>query len=606
MPENDTPQDDQAGAPADEVTPDAPADSTPAVDAATDDTAEAGTAGEPEGAVEFVLPEDYTSYDDDRLVGLHASLDQQIAEGRDAVAAKAAAGEATLADVATLKSLRAAQQTIADTLAARVADRQAIADGLNELENPVPLPDAVPARAAAAKAVTRVISEQPPTPDQAPADQTPSEVTAAAAEQPMPWRSVRDGGSSASWGDLVNEGRRNLGSTVDPMRPVVLASARVIDDEDRMLTDSASKNERLIGEAMEEHRAARMEAGGGARLAAICDPATILRDAFVCGTTATPLQSSLVNMTANSGNALKYEYRLPTSIAAATAGIATWDVADQNSVDPTDPETWKPTVAIACASYSTEVASEQTASYEVDAFTELSSPESVDDFVQAKDRAFARHTEGWYLRKLDTFLHPLTWDASAGAGAVPEIIEMVLTALANGHYGERLDLASGYAVYGSPGLLYALAADENRKGYRSGSTDLAAVQSLVEGATGTSYVQLLDVAHTDGNGTWGSSPFAALPAVGGSAAALARLDSLSFTLRIIDPSSFVAFTTGEATFGEQVTLDQARQNKRGFFQRMFGGLMKPGCAPGFKITVTGLAVDGSRGGFLTPDAELTS
>ena len=131
------------------------------------------------------------------------------------------------------------------------------------------------------------------------------------------------------------------------------------------------------------------------------------------------------------------------------------------------------------------------------------------------------------------------------------------------------------------------------------------MQSIVEDATGTSYVQLLDVPHTNGNGTWGSSPFASLPAVGGSASALARLDSVTFTLRVLDPSAFVAFNTGEAVFGEQVTLDQARQNGRGFFQRVFGGLMKPGCSPGYKITVSNLAVDGSRGGFLTPDAELS-
>lgn len=581
--------------PTDEASTDA-TDAAPALEATDEAT----------GPVEFVLPDIDESWDDDRITALHAQIGEQLATGRADVAARAEKGEAVLDEVNALRTLQAAQQKLVEVLTARVAERTAIAEGLAELENDVPLPETVPARAAAASVVARVISEAPPATTQGDAEQQPSERTASAAEQPMPWRSTQEGGTTADWQSLVNEGRLPQGGSVDPRRPVILASARVIDDEDRLLTDSASKNERLIAEAMEEHRAARMEAGGGAKLAAICDPASILRDAFVCGTTATPFQSSLVNMTANSGNALKYEYRLPTSLSEATDGIATWDVADQASVDPTDPDTWKPTVAISCASYATEVASEQTASYTVDAFTELSSPESVDDFVQAKDRAFARHTEGWNLRKADTFLHHVTWDASSGAGAVPEVIEAILTALASGDFGERLDMASGYAVYGSPGLLYALAADENRRGYRTGAAALNDVQGIVEDATGTSYVQLLDVPHTDGNGTWGTSPFAALPAVGGGGAALARLDTITFTLRVLDPSSIVTFNTGEATFGEQVTLDQARQNQRGFFQRVFGGMMKPGCAPGYKITVTGLAVDGSRGGFLTPDAELTS
>lgn len=580
---------------------DANAEQQPA-EATTDASTDEAT-----GPVEYVLPEIDESWDDDRITALHSQIGEQLAQGRADVAARAEKGEAVLDEVNALRSLQAAQQKLVEVLTARVAERTAIAEGLAELENDVPLPETVTARAAAAGVVARVISEAPPANTQGDADQQPSERTASAAvEQPMPWRSTMEGGSTVDWQSLVNDGRLPQGGRVDPRRPVILASARVVDDEDRLLTDSASKNERIISEAMAEHRAARLEAGGGAKLAAICDPASILRDAFVCGTTATPFQSSLVNLTANSGNALKYEYRLPTSLSAATDGIATWDAADQSSVDPSDPETWKPTVAIACASYATEVASEQTASYTVDAFTELSSPESVEDFVQAKDRAFARHTEGWNLRKADSFLHHVTWDASSGAGAVPEVIEAVLTALASGDFGERLDLASGYSVYGSPGLLYALAIDENRRGYRTGAAGLADVQGLVEDATGTSYVQLLDVPHTDADGTWGSSPFASLPAVGGGGVALARLDTVTFTLRVLDPSAFVAFNTGEATFGEQVTLDQARQNQRGFFQRIFGGLMKPGCSPGYKITITGLAVDGSRGGFLTPDAELTS
>ena len=558
---------------------------TPVEETAVEETI-AEVAAEEAAPEAFILPADVASFDDDRLIDLHAEIATQIAAGRTEIKERSEAGTARIADVESLRTLATAQEEIAQILSGRVEERRLIAEGLAELETPAELPEAVAVRAAAAAKVVRVISEAAPSTAQNAAEQSSSERTASAGESASPWRSTRDNGSTADWAEIVNDGRLPSGGTVDPRRPVILASARVVDNEDLLLTDSASKNERLIQEAIAGHREART-VEGSPKMAAICDPASIIRDAFVAGTTATPFQSSLVQMTASSGNALKFEYRLPTSIDEAAGGVATWDVADQDLVDPTDESTWKPTVNIACASYDTESASEQTASYTVDAFTELSSPESVADFVQAKDRAFARHTEGWMLRKADSFLHHLTYAADPGAGAVPEVIEMVLTALANG----------------TPGLLYALTVDENRKAFRTGSANIPEVQSQIEGATGTSYVQLLDVPHTDANGTWGSSPFAALPAVGGGGAAMSRLDTRSYVLRVLDPSAFVAFSTGEATFGEQVTLDQARRNQRGFFQRMFGGLMKPGVAPGFKITITGLLTDGSRGGLLTPDAE---
>lgn len=591
--------------------PAAPAEgeqATESPDATSDQSAGDEAGASDDGPVQFVLPENVEQLDDEALRNLGAEAERLRAEAHAAAQAASEAGTASMDQVRTVRSLRDSAERVRTILSERQASREQARAELEELAAPVELPDATPAQAqrvAAAQGVTRVIEPAPAA--QSATEQQPAERTAAAAEQPVPWRST-DGGSTLAWQEAYNgnvqpEAARGR---LQPQRAAILASARVVDDPDNLLADSPSRNERIIAEAMEAHRAARLEAGGGDKLAAICDPASILRDAFVCGSTATPFQSSLVQLTAQSGNQLKYEYRLPTSISTATDGIATWTATDQDSVDPTDPDTWKPTVSIACASYDTETAVEQTASYEVDAFTALSSPESVDDFVQAKDRAFARHTEGWHLRKMDSFLHHFTWDGSEGPGAVPKVIEAVLTAMAQGDFAERLDPGMGYNVYGSPGLLYALAIDANRKGYRTGVDAMNDVRGAVQAATGTEYVQLLDVPHTDDAGTWGSSPFTALPAVGGGGVALPRLDAVTFTLRVLDPSSFAAFNTGEATFGEQITLDQARQNKRGFFQRMFGGLMKPGCAPGYKITVSNLAVDGSRGGFLTPDAELTS
>jgi hypothetical protein len=332
-------------------------------------------------------------------------------------------------------------------------------------------------------------------------------------------------------------------------------------------------------------------------MAAICDPATILREATTCGSTATPFQNSLPSMTAGSGNKLKFQYRQSTLLSAASGAVGVWDATKQGSVDPATPSTWKPCVAIACPSYTTVQASEITACYSIDAFTELSTPEAEADFVQAKDRAWARVSEGWFLREVDKYLIPLSF--TGHRGAIPDFIEAVLTPHVWASYTERLDPeADGYVMYGDAGLLEALVIDQNKRAYADGADSIAQVRSIIEGATGASYVQLLDKALAS-NDSVPASPFAALPAKGGTVAAMPSLGTITFTLRYFDPSAFVTWTTGEGVFGDQITLDQARQNKRGFFQRMFGGLMNPGCAPGFKITLT-LCLEGARTGFVAP------
>lgn len=591
-----------------EATPEAPA---PGAEATSEAPAPAGA---------YTLPDDVEALDDDALRALHAELGERFDTLR-------AEGSQTLDSVEALRSFRTAQARIAEIVAARFAEDEAIRTGLDEVDSAevVTLPEArtqadagdggetPEQRAASVRSVVsgntgeqarRGVEEGAPVPV------TRTASVAAAYDQ---WRPVREdvaaaSGVGTSLAAMVEMTNLPQGSPIDTRRASVLAVARPEIADDLLLTDSQSHNDRLIEDAVADHRARRREAAEGipgVRSAAICDPATIIRDAFVCGTDATPLRNAIVNMTANSGNKLKFQYRAPTSISAATSAVREWDTTAQAAISATDASTWKPCVAIACPTYNTESATEITACFSIDAFTELSSPEAEADFAQAMDRVWARYTEGWFLRKLDSYLHP--WSVDFQGGTVPDIIEAILTTETYGAFAERLgDTYGDYVALFSPGVAAAAVIDENRRAYGDSNKSFADVISLIRGATGNDVVQLYDLPLSSANpGVIPSSPFPANPTAGGAATALAwgtpgnRMNSMSYTIRLIDPSAFVGWTTGEAVFGDQITLDQARQNKRGLFKREFGGMMKPGCAPGYKITIS-ICPDGSRTGFLTP------
>lgn len=601
---------------------------TAADDAATGGDADDGaTGGDAEGT--YALPEGYEAMEDSDLRALFDTLESEVQATKDIPK-----DQLTAAAVQAAKSRREAQATITALLQTRIDEREALAADVASLDTDAPvLPGAAADDAATGTDAKAAGASQPTAPaaaavspvtavrDRPTAPQPDAVQAAAGAAQPLSrqaavaqtqssWVSTygRHINEVVAWGDMIRETKpRGTRDHVVP-RPeeAVLATARVADDArnwDYELTDSASQNDRATHAAMAEHAERRRSAGRdmSARQAAICDPATIMRQAMVCGHTMTPHQAALVGMTAQSGNALKYEYRLPTGISAANGAVTAWGPTQQAAIDPTDPNTWKPCAPIACPDYTTATATEITACYEIDAFTELSSPEAEADFVHAKDRLFARFTEAWHLRETDKFLHYVSFNGDTGA--VTDVIEAVLTAVVSGEYGERLEPGS-FIVEGSPGLAGILATDENKKAFRSGTASMDDVLQIVADATGTDYVQLYDL-ELDDEGALKANPFGDFGAVGAaSPTPMPRLSHMTFTLRVFDPSSIVRFDTGEAQFGDQITLDQARQNKRGAFQRIFGGQMKPGCAPGYRIDIT-LCADGSRGGFVAPGCSPT-
>lgn len=600
-PAESAPEGEGESAPAD----DAPAEEAPAEgETSGNQDAVPGQEEAPEGS--YVVPEDLEAAfpDADALVAEDERLATLFAELRPAAT--------TTSEVAVLRSIRNGRTALAAESQRRIDEAARNAAELADLDAAlpgIPTPGEAPAPAARAAAVRSAARTTPVAPAAgqplAPAPAQPVTRVAAVAEAATHWQSMRADlgpvGGAASFRDLVNVGK--VRGKAQETRPTILAATIATDvPEEMILTDSASHNEAAIETAVAAHRAARAEAAEGipgVRSAAICDPSTIIRDAAVCGTDATPFRGALVNMQAGSGNKLAFQFRTPTSIAAAASAVGVWSETLQGDVDPTDPTTWKPCVAIACPSYTDAEATEITACYTIDAYTELSSPEAEADFLFALDRQYARVTESWWLREVDKHLH--TYNFEGEVGALPDLIEAILTVESYGDYVERLD-GGDYTAFGSPGLVNALIVDANKRAFGDTGSTAADVLGAVRAATQNDYVQLLDQAMNT-NGTLPASPFPAPPAVGGGTVTTLsssnRLNSIAFTIRLIDPSAFVAWNTGEGTFGDMITLDQARQNSRGLFKREFGGLMKPGCTPGYKINVS-LCPDGSRGGFVAP------
>lgn len=376
----------------------------------------------------------------------------------------------------------------------------------------------------------------------------------------------------------------------------VLASAPIVeDDADLLRSGSARDNERLVRRNLTALREFRRDTFSGDRearmaamLASICPPLETVRTVLTAGTNATPASDefSWLLSEGNGGNALGFEYRLPTSMSTVADGVGAWDEAKQAYVDPSDPETWKPVHAIDCPGFEEAVAEELTAAWEVDSWTELSSPGVVADVEFNIAKLWARYWEGFTLRALSTHARKVTFGPVHGT--VADTIAVIRFLLSYATFDERL-IPGDFSVFLPPGYVDLLVVDEARKGFQpTGYRAEDAVLAEIEAATGARIVKTLDLP-LNANGSLATSPFqlANLPDVGDPAQALpAPWESQTFKIQLADPASLQPFQTNQATLGQQVTLDQARQNKRGMFQGQYLGFMKPGIAPIFEAEVS--------------------
>jgi len=360
------------------------------------------------------------------------------------------------------------------------------------------------------------------------------------------------------------------------------------------LSQSAVETDRMIREANAEWRA-RWDAARApeSRVAAICTPYEPLRDIPDCVQSTEPFSDSLPMRPAGR---LGFTYTPSMGLSAISSGVDVWDETDQSNVVAGTVGTWKPCVQVTCPSPLSVTAEAITACMYFDRTTDMSNQERIRDAMSKIKAQKARTKTGRLLQIADTFSHH--FEAATPYGALPGIVQVILTTLEQGEYPERLDDAP-YVFYAPPGLLSALVIDRENQAYldQSQRGEIAAYieQSCSDAGKNVRVVDLDDIE------TAGQTPFASLPTAGTAGkVALPGLGGTTrpFKARLLAPESFLYFSTGEIETGVQTSPDLARRNQLQWFQEEYVGLAKHGCHPAYTLHLT-VCPNGTRAALTT-------
>lgn len=591
--------------------------------------------GADEGSID--VPDDLSTLDETAARELHGRLEARYAELRkDAT---------TREQVEELRVLRAAQAKLVERVNEIAAEQQEIASGLDEVDQPVALPDPAAPAGDTSKAPTADATAPTPASAAAPAGAPMAHAAAVGTDAvltppdigggPPPPSTVparpNVGYVAAAGQNEVQAGQpvdfdgiariANASKGIDGSKGKVLAHLAALPAFEDMgdaigvplLSRMASvgENDRMIDEAVADWRMrdalARAKPGEqprfrdgkiaalpDGRTAAICDPLDIIRTIPDCSMDADPLGDSLPQRPAGR---LGFQYTRGVSLSALSGGVTTgWDDAQQALVNVTDQGTWKPCIDIDCPNPEPIRADEVIACVRFDVTTEISNPEWVQDVLSKLAALRVRNRTQDLLAKADLLSSRYTFESAYGYGAFPALVEAAMSVVARGVYAERINPAD-YNLYLPPGLVETLVTDMVGRAYSDPTARAEAIASVVadvEAVTGLTTVRLWDVV--------GANPFAALNAPGAAPAALPSLGcegDMDFTVRFLAPESALFFSTGEERTGLESSPELMRQNKVQWFSREFVGLARHGCHPWFSVDLT-LAANGARTGFNEP------
>lgn len=342
--------------------------------------------------------------------------------------------------------------------------------------------------------------------------------------------------------------------------------------------NNPERNTAIMREASEAHMEARAARLAGAAIpahtAAICEPLDIIRPIPEVGAADTPFANLFPQRPIGR---LGFTFMPASSISTVDAAISVWTEDDQDAVDPDDSSTWKPCVAVTCGTTSEVKAKELTTCLTVDTATEMSSPERVKESLHLLGIQRSRRREQHVLG---------LWDATASGytftgtyGALPSLVQAVLTALPQLLYPERED-AANYDLVLEPGYVEKLTYDEHNQAYKDAKTVLAEIKA----ATGLNPVVLRDFK--------AASPFQTPPTPGGSSATLAEIPDAN-RVRIVPSGAYLYAATGEESTGWQTDPQLARQNKQQIFSAEWLLLTKHSGAKAGFIDITSVG-NGSR------------
>lgn len=510
------------------------------------------------------------------------------------------------AQVAALQEIRAQQSAISDEMGRRRAEAAAAAEVLSQLDGAAPeLGEAVPVPALASAgaviagregAQTAAAQDPPP-----PAPERPHVALLAAASS-----SVAPPGTEL---DLATLGRAVDGVKRGRSGEVILAAIPAYEDQPDGLptlltTDNGVKvNDALIREAVEDWKARRAEARGdtGAlarraaaapRQGAICGPLDIIRDIPDSFSAASPVADIFPSRPAGR---LGFQFTPPIDLAAVLNAVAVWTEEDQAAVDPDDSSTWKPCVEVPCQEVETCKVEAITGCLTFDNTTEMSAPETIGTFQNALRAQRARVKDGFLLQHLDALSSAYTaGDAAEAYGAMPAVIEVCNTLIAQVVYANRIDQPN-YTLILDPATVALLRIDMSNRGF--GMPDVEDVVGWVldhtEGIT-----QVVPALDASLEGDEPGLPFIGLNPPGDPADELPVLNG-EHRLRFIDPAAALYAETGEQNAGVSRSPEMMRQNKAQYFIEEYLMLCKHGSEPWAYVDVN-LCADGARAGAIEP------
>ena len=350
----------------------------------------------------------------------------------------------------------------------------------------------------------------------------------------------------------------------------------------------AEVNSRLIEESVAAHEAARR--GEMAVTAAICTPLDIMREVPQCGVTDMPFSNLFPQRPVGR---LGFQYFPAMALSTAAGSVNVWTQEDQDAIEDDDSSTWKPIVDIECEDTVSVTAEELVAAARVDESTNLSQPETVEQFMHKLAVLRARTREQYLLTKFDATASKYT--ATYDIGAFPALLDAVLSLLPRLTYGERLD-EGDYTLVLEPGHIEKLINDENAKLHGDTNTGRRSeILSKIQDETGMRVVFLRDFKSPVG--------YAALNAPNNAPATLPTLFD-SNRVRLVPTSAYILGATGEQATGWQTDARLVRQNRQEWFSKEWILMAKHGCHPAATIDVLACG-NGARAAGIEP-ADCTS
>lgn len=312
--------------------------------------------------------------------------------------------------------------------------------------------------------------------------------------------------------------------------------------------------------------------------ACFCGPDEAVKEIAACGTDGRPV-ADLFRSVPVSG---RFNYVKPLPLGDVTAGVAIWDCADQDAVDPDDNSTWKPCIDLDCQP---EVNVEPYLVPVCGTFTtlqQLSHPELIDEFVRKLAIAHDRIAEQKLLDEIRASSHVFT--LNTGQGILSQLVHIIGQLADVTPYGNRLDV-SAYTLVVPNGTIEKLVADQHLRGAQDGlrrDTIIAMLSDIGIGSIVEAYEP--DTAAAAAY----SAATAALPALGVSTAWDPAVNSVGTSpFYLLDPDAYRHGSSELVEAGFIRDAELTRQNRTQYFLEGAEFLEKVNCQPSYVIEITG-------------------